>query len=1067
MFLGYHIAYKNYHQGISMGKFSLIRILLLCCSVLVFANSSFAVLAKDEVDTETVKAPPRNVKDILGVLEQTKQDLKLIDKAKSVLALPEPKTNDKEVLNSYFYRRATAEETLENNKAAYDDFKKLITDYPSSQIDLQIEERMRYAIAEMFRGDQLSARKVLEETWQMVPQNMRGWKLSLDRQIVRACLSLGDFECAKASLDRIDNGISELLSKGRPSSYLYPLNWRQNYEWSQGQIFAYQGKYIESERSLRKALALNQEILDGTASKGQSALENEKRVLVDGGNNSQGAYQARVAILIELTKAFVGQRRLMDAEYWAREAVLISIKQFGVNSSRTSNALLSLTRVILEQGRQAEAVLLANAAFKIAQQSTSYSASPALAEARKVLGSALVVDGQYAQADKVFSEMTEAIKTDPEMAARYQAQDLNWALALIKTGKAAKAVTITGQVLAVDEKRFDKNSPALALTRAFNASALQSTGQGSQALPEFKASIPILVNQARNDTENGTETVRQGQRINFVLEEYLASLAQQAKIDSSGSAAAEAFQIADLARGSGVQRALTSSAARSNISDPQLASLARREQDLQQRINTLSELLTGLLSAPPDQQLPVVQVRIRTDITTFKSQREDLKKEIERKFPDYAELIDPKPASVERIQKALKPDEVLVSWYFGDNVGYVWAITKDKPAQFSQLSIGRTQMAKEVAQLRKALDPGVATIDEIPAFDVTLANQLYQQVLAPVQSSFIGKKVMLTVPHAELGQLPLSLLVTKQTAQPPKGGATPFVGYKIVPWLTRDIAVAQLPSVTALTALRSLPPGNASRKNFIGFGDPYFSSQQEQQATKTAKPTQLATRGVPLNLRSAPKTAGVSSAELALLPRLPDTSLELEEIGKAIGAGDGDIFLHQQASVKQVMSMDLSNRKVVMFATHGLVPGELNGLTQPALALSSPDVTGDKDDGLLTMDKVLTLKLDADWVVLSACNTASGEGAGSEAVSGLGRAFFFAGAKALLVSNWPVDSVASRTMMTDLFKNQQKSQGTSKAELLRQAMLNQIDQGGMKEGGNMKYAYAHPLFWAPFVVVGD
>jgi CHAT domain-containing protein len=410
---------------------------------------------------------------------------------------------------------------------------------------------------------------------------------------------------------------------------------------------------------------------------------------------------------------------------------------------------------------------------------------------------------------------------------------------------------------------------------------------------------------------------------------------------------------------------------------------------------------------------------------------------------------------------------VLISWYFGDNVGYVWAITKDKPAQFAQLSIGRAKMAKDVAQLRKALDPGVATIDEIPAFDVVLANQLYQQVLAPVQSAFAGKKVMLTVPHAELGQLPLSLLVTKPTAQPAKGGATPFIGYKTVPWLTRDIAVAQVPSVTALTALRSLPAGNPNRKNFIGFGDPYFSAQQEQQADKQAKSTQLATRGIPLSLRSAPKTSGVSSAELALLPRLPDTSLELEEIGKAIGAGDGDIFLHKQASVKQVMATDLSNRKVVMFATHGLVPGELNGLTQPALALSSPDVTGDKDDGLLTMDKVLTLKLDADWVVLSACNTAAGEGAGSEAVSGLGRAFFFAGAKALLVSNWPVDSVASRTLMTDLFKNQQKAQGTSKAELLRQAMLTQIDQGGMKEGANMKYAYAHPLFWAPFVVVGD
>ena len=179
-----------------------------------------------------------------------------------------------------------------------------------------------------------------------------------------------------------------------------------------------------------------------------------------------------------------------------------------------------------------------------------------------------------------------------------------------------------------------------------------------------------------------------------------------------------------------------------------------------------------------------------------------------------------------------------------------------------------------------------------------------------------------------------------------------------------------------------------------------------------------------------------------------------------------DIFLHQKASVKQVMTMDLPNRKVVMFATHGLVPGELNGLTQPALAMSSPEVTGDPDDGLLTMDQVLTLKLDADWVVLSACNTASGDGAGSEAVSGLGRAFFFAGAKALLVSNWPVDSAASRTLMTDLFKRQQ-SKGMSKAEALKESMVAQIEQGGLVEGKSMKYSYAHPLFWAPFVVVGD
>jgi len=1048
-----------------MRKLSVIKLLLLSCSILFFASQSLAVPNKEDADIEVIKAPPRDVKDILLVLNQARSDRTLIDKATKVLAIPVPSTNDAQILNHYYYRRARAEEALENSRGALESIKKAALDYPSAQVDLRIDELFQYQQQEALQGSVLKAKQISEEAKLMVPQNARGWTISLDKQILFYCLASGDFDCAKTALSNLENDYGALISVAKNPNYLYRMAWEISLEMGRGRYFLVEGKFVEAERSLRRALYLNQQVIDAIKDKGVDGLDNEKRILQDTTNNSSGYYMQRAYLMNDMSKAFLGQRRLIDAEYWARESVMLAITRFGPNSGRTSQMLVTLTRVVSEQGRNAEAVLLGAAALKVAQQSTNYSGSTVIAYARKALASALVADGKYAQADKVFSEMVDGVRGDPEIAARFPAQDLDWALALIKSDKASQAVSMTSTLLERDGPRMEKGSSRLAMLTAFNASALQASGQGAQALSGFKQSVPMLINQARNDTENATESIRQTQRITFILEEYLASLAQQAKVDPL--AAAEAFQVADLARGSGVQRALTSSAARANITDPQLATLARREQDLQQRINTLSELLTGLLSAPPAQQLPAVQNKLRDEIAAFKSQREDLKKEIERKFPDYAELIDPKPASVERTQKALKPDEVLVSWYFGDNVGYVWAITKDKPVQFAQLSVGRAQVAKEVAQLRKALDPGVATIDEIPFYDVALANQLYQQVLAPVQTAFAGKKVMLTVPHAELGQLPLSLLVTRPTAQPAKSGATPFIGYKTVPWLAREIAVAQVPSVTALTALRSLPAGNPNRKSFIGFGDPYFSAQQEQQADKQAKATQLATRGKPLNLRSAPKTSGVSSAELALLPRLPDTSTELEEVGKAVGAGDGDIYLHRQASVKQVMSTDLSNRKVVMFATHGLVPGELNGLTQPALALSSPDVTGDKDDGLLTMDKVLTLKLDADWVVLSACNTAAGEGAGSEAVSGLGRAFFFAGAKALLVSNWPVDSVASRTMMTDLFKNQQKAQGSSKAELLRQAMLNQVDQGGMVEGGSMKYSYAHPLFWAPFVVVGD
>jgi CHAT domain-containing protein len=113
-----------------------------------------------------------------------------------------------------------------------------------------------------------------------------------------------------------------------------------------------------------------------------------------------------------------------------------------------------------------------------------------------------------------------------------------------------------------------------------------------------------------------------------------------------------------------------------------------------------------------------------------------------------------------------------------------------------------------------------------------------------------------------------------------------------------------------------------------------------------------------------------------LLPQLPDTSLEIQEVGGVLSADKGrDIFLFERASESLVKQTDLSPYRVVMFATHGLMNGEMPGLYQPALALTNPTVTGEKEDGMLTMEEILGLKLKADWVVLSACNSAAAGGA--------------------------------------------------------------------------------------------
>ena len=129
--------------------------------------------------------------------------------------------------------------------------------------------------------------------------------------------------------------------------------------------------------------------------------------------------------------------------------------------------------------------------------------------------------------------------------------------------------------------------------------------------------------------------------------------------------------------------------------------------------------------------------------------------------------------------------------------------------------------------------------------------------------------------------------------------------------------------------------------------------------------------------RSAPTTEAASSATLDMLPRLPDTAEEVRGIAVALHADVAkDVFLGAAASEKSIAAAGIGDRRIIVFATHGLVPGDLDGLTQPALALSNPKVSGGGGDGLLTVDKILALKLDADWVVLSACNTAAGEGSG-------------------------------------------------------------------------------------------
>jgi CHAT domain-containing protein len=275
--------------------------------------------------------------------------------------------------------------------------------------------------------------------------------------------------------------------------------------------------------------------------------------------------------------------------------------------------------------------------------------------------------------------------------------------------------------------------------------------------------------------------------------------------------------------------------------------------------------------------------------------------------------------------------------------------------------------------------------------------------------------------------------------------------------------------------LRSLPQGDPERKAFVGFGDPYFNIKQlteaQKEETRAAGPLpSLEVRGIRITDTGNLDSKVITSSHLGMLNRLPDTAAEINSIAMALNADPGtDVFVGKFASEHLVKTMDLSDRRVIAFATHALVPGDIDGLDQPALALCAPEVTGEDEDGMLTLGEILKLKLDADWVVLSACNTGAADGEGAEAVSGMGRAFFYAGCRALLVSMWPVETSSARQLTTRVFQYQKGDQSLSRADALRKSILDLIEGPGIKDPGSGRIAasYAHPFFWAPFIIMGD
>ena len=775
----------------------------------------------------------------------------------------------------------------------------------------------------------------------------------------------------------------------------------------------------------------------------------------------------------ELAGVLLRQGRLVEAENVVRESLRFRLDRSLKFSVETAFIFVHFAEILYAQGRYAEAIGAAETAIKLYRKVCAPDDSLFIAESRRIIGGSLAVLGKWKEALEQFESIARDLTKQPDVLERRFADSVSWAIALLKVGRAAEAIPRLETAIERQRQRLGADHFKVIELTSVLALARNATGDAGTARDVLSAEIPRLLSAAWDADDEGITFSARDRRLEIILGDVMALLAE----DGDPGSIAWAFELAETARSGSVRRGLAASMARSAVSDPELADFIRREQDLRKKLAAVRASLGNLFQLPLDQQPAEVVEALRSQIQSLHQAHIALRKEIGERFPDYAELINPKPATVEEARAVLRHGETLISTYVGEAGTYVWAIPQSGDVAFAAVDLGREALSEKVGLLRSSLEPNAATLGDIPDFDVAAAHELFKQLLEPVKAGWKNATNLLVVAHGPLGHLPLSVLPTEPAAL--SGETEPlFSNYRDVPWLARTHSVTVLPSVASLRALRGLPPGRRDRRTFAGFGDPWFSAEQAQEA-EASGPTEVAelanrgltVRGLPLRLRAGPGTSELDSAELARLPRLPDTADEVRGIALALKADLAeDVFLGRRANEGAVKTINLSGYRVLSFATHGLVPGDLNGLTQPALALSAPEVSGDTDnDGLLTMGEILGLELDADWVVLSACNTASGEGAGGEAVSGLGRAFFYAGTRALLVSNWPVETTSAKALTTDVFRRQAADGDLTRAEALRQSMLALIDGSGYVDTktGNPVFSYAHPIFWAPFSLIGD
>ncbi|HEY4081239.1 MAG TPA: CHAT domain-containing protein [Burkholderiaceae bacterium] len=668
--------------------------------------------------------------------------------------------------------------------------------------------------------------------------------------------------------------------------------------------------------------------------------------------------------------------------------------------------------------------------------------------ARQQMLNALLGLHQWAEADALYQQTLAAVQDDS--LARERASDWRLrALLAAKNGRVDEALETVERIHRFRLRLYGANHPQTQEAAGVRGFVRLMRNDISGAMSDYEQLFKALLDSPGGWLDLDLRGVR-GFVLGLALQQFMDTLAERSLAGQpvDPRMADRALQLADRLNVSSTQRALADSTARLLAATPALAELLANEQQLRrqqgERASELSSLLneedrqrremgSDAFKALPPKERDAARAALKALREKIKSGQEQVgnarsaltaaRERIAQAFPAYGDLLMPPTPTPAQLRSLLAPDEGLLLVHSLDHATLLWLITPGQQQAALYVSkLGAADLAKRVSQTRRMLDlsqPGAPKLNE------ALLLGLYRELIAPLKPDYSQLHSLIVASSGALASLPLAALVTE-----------PATGKEGAHYLARSVAVTQLPAASALQSLRR-GAAHIGAKPLIGFGDPAFRSA-------------AASKGLSVTSTRYDAAWGFRYADI---PPLPDTRTELMALAQALGAKPADLLLGPAATREAVLKAPLADYRVAAFATHGLMPGELPGVSKPALAMAATGREGESP--LLELDDVLGLRLNAEWVLLSACNTAAGEQGGA-AMSGLVRGFFFAGARSVLATHWSVDSAASSQLVPAALQPSK-----ARAESLRQAQLAMIE-GRVGQG-----RWTHPYYWAGYALFGD